>query len=60
MTYPAVGDRVRVVDSHEHHAGVVGTVVGYGFRVCVVEADPAYAHPHPVLLIAPHLLEDAR
>lgn len=36
-----IGDRVRVVDSHETRAGVTGTVVGYTDAFVLVEPDRA-------------------
>jgi RNase P/RNase MRP subunit p29 len=36
-----LGDRVRVVDSHETRAGVTGTVVGWSDAFVLVEPDRA-------------------
>jgi RNase P/RNase MRP subunit p29 len=55
-----LGTRVRVVDSHETHAGVTGTVVGYADHVVLVEPDRAKLGEPATLFVPWWLLELAR
>jgi RNase P/RNase MRP subunit p29 len=55
-----LGDRVRVVDSHESWAGVTGTVVGYTDHHVLVDPDPAKMDRRPPLIVPWWLLEVLR